>query len=135
VADHPVGARPGARMTRHLDDDAGEILHGTVPAGAAMTPAGGKQDGSTRIALSVVLMLVVYSLAHLHATVLGSRMRQPGVAVLARIRADLPHEAAVLEGGLPAQNAPFARAVAMLAWCSAKVSAKHDVPSVWQRTK
>src|SRR5688500_3959098 len=90
----------------------------------------------------------------------GARRRRPGATVGERVRADLPHETAVLEGGLPvllfflvlrgagahdgapptvpadrAQNAPFSRAVTMLSWCSAKVSAKHDVPSVWQRTK
>jgi Dienelactone hydrolase family len=33
------------------------------------------------------------------------------------------------------QKAPFALASATLASCSANVSAKHEVPSVWQRTK
>lgn len=101
VVDDSSRTRPVAVLTRHFDGNASAILYGSVLAAAAMTVVGVQPDRTGAIALSVVLMLVVYSLAHLYATVLGSRITQPGAPAWLRIRANLPHEAAVIEGGLP----------------------------------
>lgn len=101
MVDDSSRTRPAAVLTGHFDDNAGAILYGAVLAAAAMTVVSVQPDRTGAIALSVVLMLVVYSLAHLYATVLGSRISRPGDRAWTRVRANLPHEAAVVEGGLP----------------------------------
>ena len=90
-----------SRITRHLNDNASEILYGAVLAAAALAVASAQPAKTTSIALSIVVMLTVYSLAHLYAKVLGSRMTQPGATVWQRVRSEAEHEAAVVEGGLP----------------------------------
>lgn len=92
--------RPRSRITRHFDDNASEILYGAVLAAAAMTVASAQPATSGSIALSILLMLGVYSLAHLYATVLGSRMKRPDASLWQRVRSEAAHEFAVIEGGL-----------------------------------
>jgi hypothetical protein len=90
-----------ARLVRHLSENANGVLYGAVLAAAA-TAITSAQPAKTRyVTLSILLMLTVYSLAHLYAQVLAARMAEPGAALWRRVRAEAVHEAAVLEGGLP----------------------------------
>jgi hypothetical protein len=98
--------RPGtatrtARLVRHLSENANGVLYGAVLAAAATAIASAQPAKSRYVTLSILLMLSVYSLAHLYAQVLAARMAEPGSALWRRVRAEAVHEAAVLEGGLP----------------------------------
>jgi len=98
--DHPERTRPRSQVVRHLNDNAGAVLYGTVLAAAAMAIVGAQPAKTRYVSLSVLLMLVVYSLAHLYTQVLGARMNQPDAPMWQRIGAGALYEAAVLEGGL-----------------------------------
>lgn len=89
-----------SRIARHIAAHARELLYGSVLAAAALTVVGVRPTRSESVALSIVLTLGAYSLAHLYAEVLGSRVQQPDASLWERLRSGAGHEAAVLEGGL-----------------------------------
>ncbi len=88
-------------LATHITENAGSVLYGAVVAAAATAIVSAKPATSSYVSLSVVLMLVVYSLAHLYAKVLGARLTQPGSPLWRRLRTEAVHEASVLEGGVP----------------------------------
>jgi hypothetical protein len=99
-----AGAEPGtvkARLVRHLSENASGVLYGAVLAAAATAIVSAQPAKGRYVTLSILLMLTVYSLAHLYAQVLAARMAEPGASLWRRVRVEAVHEAAVLEGGLP----------------------------------
>ncbi|HET6532457.1 MAG TPA: hypothetical protein VFH03_17865 [Actinoplanes sp.] len=96
----PRKTRPASQVARHLSDNVSAVLYGAVLAAAAMAIVGAQPAKTRYVSVSVLLMLVVYSLAHLYTQVLGARMSQPDVPMWRRIGTGALYEAAVLEGGL-----------------------------------
>jgi hypothetical protein len=99
--DLPPPAELRARVAGHLNDHARQLLYGAVLAAAALTVVSVRPTKSESVAVSIVLTLGAYSLAHLYAEVLGGRVQQPGASLRERLRSGVGYEAAVLEGGLP----------------------------------
>lgn len=99
--DHDSTVVARSQFTSHLNHNASGILYGAVLAAAATAVVSAQRTESRFVALSIVLMLSVYSLAHLYTQVLAARMSHPDASLLHRVRSEAVHEAAVLEGGLP----------------------------------
>lgn len=94
----PVTLR--ARVVAHLAENANGALYGVVVAAAATTIVSAQPAKTRYVTSSIVLVLAVYSLAHLYAQVLAARMAAPDASLWRRLRVEAVHEAAVLEGGL-----------------------------------
>lgn len=96
-----VPATMWTRVVKHLADNANGALYGVVVAAAATAIVSAQPAKTRYVTSSILLMLTVYSLAHLYAQVLAARMAAPDAALWRRVRVEAVHEAAVLEGGLP----------------------------------
>lgn len=90
-----------SRVFAHLNQNAGGILYGVVLAAAATAIVSVRPAKTSYVVGSTLLMLVVYSLAHLYATILGARLARPDEPLRKRVSSQAGYEAAVLEGGFP----------------------------------
>jgi hypothetical protein len=78
------------------------FLYGTLVTGAVVAVASAVSDSAMTVGLAVVHVAIVYWVAHVYVRVLADRLADPSATFVRRARESFGHEAAVLEGGVPA---------------------------------
>jgi hypothetical protein len=81
--------------------DHGGLLYGAVVSGATLGAVSAHADATTRVAVSTLVVLVVYWLAHVYVDVLADQLQGDTRMLPSRYAASLTTEVAVLVGGLP----------------------------------
>ncbi len=84
------------------EPDTGGLLYGAVVSGASLGAISAHADATTRVAISTLIVLVVYWLAHVYVDVLAAQLEGVDSRMLPRRFVDsMGGEATVLVGGLP----------------------------------